>query len=872
MVLRYSIQFTVCFILVFAPNVSSIAAQEKLHALTVAVTDETEQPVEGAVVEVRVADSLTPLSCLTNAEGTCTVAPLQPQALLITIRGPFHEPSTRALAPDGSLAPDATESAEWTPPLSRIEPYIQVQLTSTVSKARDALFKLKLASSRLAQSSQFAAAIRSVSGAISAFETISAVDQRTFVLADGVDIFTLAASLWLHVANDVRRSTEYLNRAEHLAQEVSARADHSSDQELWPDPLSRMKVMLDITSQQGKKACDTIKDAATTQGWWKGNDSDPLLASEGDTQWWTENHVREEFRDLALSIALAMDPPFPTCTDIALKLTLATKGRVLDATTRKISWLRESIPNEYQHYVSELQEIWDRQSLTFIKQAREGIGRRELEEVLKTPPWSRNKATKSPEAKERERLRTRESELLTILLRARRKTGVSDVSAGDRLQDLYQALPASTALLELCRYRPYTGRIGRNEKDSIFEADRYAGFLLQRNREPLLVDLGEAKEIDPQIRSMIESAVSAGDLPDEQLDRAHEEFRAISADLSRKILWPFLPNINNAEQLIIAPDSYLTSVPFAALLTPDGRYAIEHFLITYVASGNDLLRKPVDAHPEPSVLYGEPDFGHSRSPEEDPFDQGSISLTGSEVRSIRSVLGEGTVRTGPRANKKFLRTVNGPWILHLATHAVSDLQSDQMAGGTEPEHYLAAEILGFDRSIQLAPERPEEHLLRPKVALAAANSDPDEGVLTAAELSHLNLRGTRLATLSACQTSLGTIREEEGVYSLRRALAIAGSETQVTTLWEVDDEATKELMVTFYAHLAQGRGEALRLAQRRLASGSDPRLRHPYFWAGFQLSGDWRPLARKHQPVQTAVRVGRRSTGRSFGSSSTRHN
>lgn len=118
----------------------------------------------------------------------------------------------------------------------------------------------------------------------------------------------------------------------------------------------------------------------------------------------------------------------------------------------------------------------------------------------------------------------------------------------------------------------------------------------------------------------------------------------------------------------------------------------------------------------------------------------------------------------------------------------------------------------------------------------------DDGVLTAYEASALDLWGTRLVVLSACDTGVGQVARGDGVYGLRRALVVAGAETVVTSLWKVDDEATRDLMVAYYGALERGggRGDALRQAQ--LAMRADPARRHPYFWATFIAVGDWRTL------------------------------
>ena len=86
------------------------------------------------------------------------------------------------------------------------------------------------------------------------------------------------------------------------------------------------------------------------------------------------------------------------------------------------------------------------------------------------------------------------------------------------------------------------------------------------------------------------------------------------------------------------------------------------------------------------------------------------------------------------------------------------------------------------------------------------------------------------------------MKNGEGVYGLRRALALAGAETQVMSLWAVSDKATQELMVSYYERLkqGQGRGEALRQAQLEMLKNAN--RRHPYYWASFIQSGEWANL------------------------------
>jgi CHAT domain-containing protein len=130
------------------------------------------------------------------------------------------------------------------------------------------------------------------------------------------------------------------------------------------------------------------------------------------------------------------------------------------------------------------------------------------------------------------------------------------------------------------------------------------------------------------------------------------------------------------------------------------------------------------------------------------------------------------------------------------------------------------------------------------LVLAGANEhkEDDNGILTALEVTGLNLWGTKLVTLSACDTGLGEVKNGDGVYGLRRALALAGAETQIMSLWSVSDKATRELMVSYYKRLqeGQGRGEGLRQAQLEMLKKEN--RRHPYYWACFIQSGEWANL------------------------------
>lgn len=109
----------------------------------------------------------------------------------------------------------------------------------------------------------------------------------------------------------------------------------------------------------------------------------------------------------------------------------------------------------------------------------------------------------------------------------------------------------------------------------------------------------------------------------------------------------------------------------------------------------------------------------------------------------------------------------------------------------------------------------------------------------------LDLDGTELVTLSACESGLGDVLSGEGVYGMQRALMAAGSRSTLLSLWKVGDQPTRAFMSAFYRRLRSGEGRADALAHTQAEfrnHPTNPLYRHVYVWGAFQRSGDWRPV------------------------------
>ncbi|MEZ4426894.1 MAG: CHAT domain-containing tetratricopeptide repeat protein [Nannocystaceae bacterium] len=423
-------------------------------------------------------------------------------------------------------------------------------------------------------------------------------------------------------------------------------------------------------------------------------------------------------------------------------------------------------------------------------------------------------------------------------------TAVQGAGASEQtvtLDDLRALLPDDGALVEFVTYRPTDPqKAGKDQK----AARRYAAFVLPKSGDPVVVPLAGAEEIEGRVTTLRKA-----------LSSPRGKYKEPARGLHDALLGPLGPHLKGVTHLVLAPDGALNLVPFAALLDGDGGFLLDRYTITYVSSGRELSRlRDTQASSSAAVLVGAPDFDNAGDGAKAPEGKrkalrfSKLPGTAEEVEALGAVVPDATVMTGADASERGLKAVDRPVLVHVATHGFF------LTG--DAEALTGARALEYDAGAP-APEGGEEAaeasgawltsqnpLLRSGVALAGANTrvGGDDGILTALEVASMDLRGTELVVLSACETGVGEVADGEGVYGLRRALTIAGARAQVMSLWKVDDAATRDLMIAYYKQLAKGdgRGEALRDAQRALRK--DDKRQHPYYWAAFIPSGAWGPM------------------------------
>jgi CHAT domain-containing protein/tetratricopeptide (TPR) repeat protein len=409
---------------------------------------------------------------------------------------------------------------------------------------------------------------------------------------------------------------------------------------------------------------------------------------------------------------------------------------------------------------------------------------------------------------------------------ARRSSDLPQKMNQQRLspERLSRELPEGVAFVDLLEYTHFTPpRGGKGE----FQAERrLLAFVLRRGKEPVAVSLGAMAPISAAVlrwRREVEKPPT----------RADRQAIARSGRTLRRLLWlPLLPHLGQAKTVIVAPDGVLCQFPLAALSgSKAGAFLIEEVALAQVASGRHLFDLLKPGNPRQAarglLAVGGVDYGKGKR---------YPPLPGAKAEADRvAELFRGAFPAEPRTRLggqeatvlAVQQTLLGkrPRFLHLATH-----------GFFEPPERVERLLRGLAAHKDALALRQEQTttlaglpLLRSGLALAGANRPADDprapaGVLTGQDVEGLDLRGCEVAVLSACQTALGDLKGSQGVLGLQRSFHAAGVKAMVSSLWNVHDAATLELMDEFYRRL-WGKGKPSRLEalrQAQLAILRDP--------------------------------------------------
>lgn len=522
--------------------------------------------------------------------------------------------------------------------------------------------------------------------------------------------------------------------------------------------------------------------------------------------------------------------------ELELALTLLHQGRATDIIADNIGGLQQGLSPENQVALSKLRFARQRYAEQMLR-LRSNDGNIQEHDRLLTELSAQ--------------ISQQEEEL------ARRQVFIGSWSRKNQLRtivkDVTAQLTPGDVLINFVTYVPtWYAHPDESSKNSAV----YKAILLWPDGRIEVVNLGAATLIENDVTQL-----SA------QLSRRDGVYEGPARAVYQRVIAPLEPLLRHARQVYLSLDGQLHLVPFHILR--DGGPALgERFRLVYLSSGRDLLRKSATGAPSAEVVvFADPDFGAAlpvpfgskprgvlaeyereraqvRTDRHDRIAFTNVARlpgTRQEAEAIRTMFPQARLLTDESATEGEMLQLRAPAILHIATHGffLGGDDSSQGRSARMPEQFEET-------------EPPIENLmLRSGLLMAGASktvrpegSDPlaGDGIATALELAGMNLHGTQLVVLSACESGKGSIRQGQGVYGLRRSFFTSGAETLVTSLWKVDDEVTAELMRAFYARLLRGEGRAAAL--QNAAFEIRKQHPHPYYWAAFITIGQSGPLSR----------------------------
>jgi CHAT domain-containing protein len=295
-----------------------------------------------------------------------------------------------------------------------------------------------------------------------------------------------------------------------------------------------------------------------------------------------------------------------------------------------------------------------------------------------------------------------------------------------------------------------------------------------------------------------------------------KKFCQNSSFLYNTLLKDFLVDIDNDSHIIISADGPLSSMSFDALITRKAAteevnyhlpYLVLEHPISYAYSTGILLRQSALKRKGRKLLA----FGYAGNSlaVNTRSNLGDLPGTEREINAIRDVMKNhvNKYRLGSEASEDFFkREVKNFDILHLAIHGVGDTTN----------------------------------ALNSRLVFRNDSDSVEDGDLYAHELYDLDLTNLDLAVLSACETGVGKQQSHEGVMSIARGFAYAGSPSIVISLWKIDDKTTSQIMKGFYQYLSSGElvDDALAKAKKDYLKEVGEFNSHPFFWASFMQVGN----------------------------------
>ena len=576
---------------------------------------------------------------------------------------------------------------------------------------------------------------------------------------------------------------------------------------------------------------------------------------------------RSIFESLGLIVSLAVGPlaEDPRAARRAWDVVIQQRAMLLDELAGRLEAVRLA-------HSAELREQFDG-----LKKLREQLVRKVV-----SGTGGRDPADVKPEIDELKReIEQAETALAELSGPFRRLRGLE--RAG--FEEVSRVVPTDHVLVAYVRYQnvfldPASGEVETRQDR---RSPAYAAFVFSPDRNvlkviPLAGEAGIDEAVETTRQQVLATAMAGG-----RAGPNHENgFRSAAMNL-RVLAWdPIEPFIQGAKVALVVPDGNLGLVDLEFLPGQDRRYLLESGpQVHYLSAERDLVRGRSTRSSDGLLAFGSPDFAALPAVAAGANERGEpvaaktpqmifqtfrgsratcggfqdmvfepLPASTAEVKEIADLArrGQGAENrlaasdrvlaiTGAQATEWSFKTLAplNTW-LHVATHGFflggecfHQSESRRGGNGVPAENPLVLSGLAFSGANL-------RHLASP---------DEDDGILTAEEIASLDLSSVEWAVLSACDTGMGEVVAGEGVFGLRRAFQIAGARTLIMSLWPVDDEVTRAWMRELYTNrFIKGMSTIDSVHEASLVLLNERREKglstHPFYWAGFIASGDWR--------------------------------
>lgn len=337
------------------------------------------------------------------------------------------------------------------------------------------------------------------------------------------------------------------------------------------------------------------------------------------------------------------------------------------------------------------------------------------------------------------------------------------------------------------------------------------------------LDEKDAGILDDKIKAFRDSVYKIIDNKESDITSSNENAKKELESIYKLVFEKALANrADSYDSLIISGDGMLRLLPFEALRFDD-KYLIESKNIRYASSAKEFVRAHKFNNAENSStlsVFSDPDYDKTGNEKAINIDDSASTralgragvftrLRGFKIEADaiqEQASGEVKMYSRADANEINLFAQKSPKILHIITHGIF-----------------------------INDENIINPMLKSGIALSGANTENKEGVVMALKLSGLSLKGTDMVVLSACETGVIDPKDTSAAAALPKTFIQAGAKNVMMSLWKVDDAHTVRLMKEFYADTSKGNyNELLRNSKLQMIKEGI----HPYYWAGFIISGE----------------------------------